>query len=130
MKKTVGIIRIGRFCLSLVESFVRNNVEILAIDSKKERAEKASIYTPYVAICDSTNLEALEESGIKTCDHVIVAFGQEEDNNISTTIMTVIRLKSLGINKITVRIDDESLVEIMHELGADDIKIGRASCRE
>lgn len=121
MKKTIGIIGMGRFGLSLVESFKKNNTEVLAIDYRKDRAEKAGLLTPYVAVCDSTNLEALEESGIKTCDHVVVAFGQEIDNNLSTTIMTIIRLKSLGIKKITVRIDDESFVDIMHELGVYDV---------
>lgn len=121
MKKTIGIIGMGRFGLNLVESFSKNNVEILAIDSKKERAEKAGVYTDYVVVCDSTNAEALEEAGIKTCDHVIVAFGQVEDSKAATSIMTIIRLKNLGVKKITVRVDDESLIETMKLIGADEV---------
>lgn len=121
MKKTIGIIGMGRFGISLTESFAKNNVDVLALDYRKDRIERASLFTDYTIVCDSTNEDALKESGIKDCDHVIVAFGQEEDMNIATTIVTVIRLKALGINKITVRVDDESFVDTMHLIGADDI---------
>lgn len=121
MKKTIGVIGIGRFGLSLVESLVKTNVNVIALDSVSEHLEKAGQFTNYTIICDSTNEEALRESGIGSADHVIVAFGQDIDNNIATSIVTVIRLKSIGIKKITVRVDDESLVETMHLLGADDI---------
>lgn len=121
MKKTIGVIGIGRFGLSLVESLVKNNVNVIALDSVSEHLERASQFTNYTIVCDSTNEEALRESGIASADHVIVAFGQDVDYNIATTIVTVIRLKAIGIKKITVRIDDDSLVETMHLLGADDI---------
>ncbi|MDY0277056.1 MAG: TrkA family potassium uptake protein [Acholeplasma sp.] len=121
MKKTIAIIGMGRFGLSLVESFSRTDIEIIAIDNKVERVEKAGTYTPHTFVCDSTREEALKETGIKNVDHVIVAMGQNEDFNISTTIITVIKLKKLGVNKITVRLDDDTFVETMHLLGADDI---------
>lgn len=121
MRKTIGIIGMGRFGLSLVESFSKTNVDIIALDHKKERVEKASLYTPYVFVCDSTNEEALKETGIKNADHVIIAMGQNEDFNISTTIVTVIKLKKIGVHKLTVRLDDETFAETMHLIGADDI---------
>lgn len=121
MKKTIGVIGIGRFGLNLVESLVKTNANVIALDNVSEHLEKASQFTNYTIVCDSTNEEALRESGIGSADHVIVAFGQDIDNNIATTIVTVIRLKAIGVKKITVRIDDESLVETMHLLGADDI---------
>lgn len=121
MKKTIGIIGMGRFGLSLLESFSKTDVEVMALDHKKERVEKASLFTPHVFVCDSTNEEALKETGIKNADHVIIAMGQNEDFNISTTIVTVIKLKKLGVNKLTVRLDDETFEETMHLIGADDI---------
>lgn len=121
MKKTIGIIGVGRFGLNLVESFSKNNVELLVIDHNKERAEKAGLITPYVVVSDSTDLDSLKKTGIETCDHVIVALGQDDETNIATTIMTVIRLKTLGIKRITVRVDDDSLTEAMTLVGATDI---------
>lgn len=121
MSKTVAIIGMGRFGLSLVESFSKNNIDTIAIDHIKERAEKAGVYTPYLVVCDSTNEEALKEAGVHNADHVIVAMGQDEDFNISTSIVTVIKLKKIGCKKITVRLDDDTFLETMNLIGADDI---------
>ncbi len=121
MKKTIGIIGIGRFGLSLIESFSHNNVDIIALDHNKNRVEKASPFTNYTIVCDSTDEEALRQAGIEACDHVVVAFGQDEDANIATTIVTVIRLKKIGIKKVTVRIDDESFADTMKLIGADEV---------
>lgn len=121
MKKTIAVIGMGRFGLSLVESFSKNNVDIIALDHIKERVEKAAIYTEYLVVCDSTNEEALKEAGVHSADHVIVAMGQDEKFNISTSIVTVIKLKKLGIKKITVRLDDDNFRETMLLIGADEV---------
>lgn len=121
MRKTIAVIGMGRFGLSLVESFSVNNVDIIAVDHKKDRVEKASPYTDYLIVCDSTSEDALKEAGIHNADHVIVAMGQNEDFNISTSIVTVIKLKKIGVKKITVRLDDDTFLETMNLIGADDI---------
>ena len=121
MKKTITVMGMGRLGLSSVESCSKNNFDTIAIDHIKERVEKAEIFTPYLVVCDSTNEDQLKEAGIHNADHVIVAMGQNEDFNISTTIVTVIKLKKIGVKKITVRLDDETFIETMNLIGADDI---------
>lgn len=121
MKKTVAVIGIGRFGLNLIESFSKNNVDVLALDHDEQRLKKAVPFTESLRVCDSTDEKALKEAGIKDVDHVIIAFGQAEKENIATTIVTTIKLKQLGIENITVRVDDESFENTIKLIGAKDI---------
>ncbi|NLB84571.1 MAG: TrkA family potassium uptake protein [Acholeplasmataceae bacterium] len=121
MKKTVAVIGIGRFGLNLIESFSKNNVDVLALDYDEQRLKKAVPFTESLIVCDSTDEDALKEAGIKDVDRVIIAFGQSEKENIATTIVTTIKLKQLGIENITVRVDDESFENTIKLIGAKDI---------
>lgn len=121
MKKTVAVIGVGRFGLNLIESFSKNNIDVLALDYDEERLKKATSFTNSLIVCDSTDEKALKEAGIKDVDHVIIAFGQSDKESISTTIITTIRLKQLGVENITVRVDDESFEDTIKLIGAKDI---------
>ncbi|VEU80177.1 potassium channel family protein [Haploplasma axanthum] len=121
MKKSVAIIGLSRFGLNLVESFSKLNVNLIAIDKDRESVRKASELTHNVFTCDSTNEEALKECGIANVDHVILAIGQNDNSNLSSSIMTIIKLKGLGIKNITARADDEDYIEVLKLVGATDV---------
>ena len=59
MKKSIAVIGLGRFGLSLVESFSRLNVDIIAIDQNKESV-KSKRFVHNVYVVDSTDEEALK----------------------------------------------------------------------
>ncbi|CCV64728.1 Trk system potassium uptake protein TrkA [Alteracholeplasma palmae J233] len=121
MKKSIAIIGLSRFGLNLVERLSKMNVDIIAIDKNKESVRKAGELTRNVYIVDSTNEDALKAAGIASVDHAIVAIGQNEKTNLSSSIMTIIKLKQLGIEKITARADEEDYVEVLKLVGATDV---------
>lgn len=121
MKKSIAVIGLGRFGLTLVEALSKQDVTVIALDELKERVEMASNYTDYALICDSTDEEALREVGIQNTDHVVVAIGQDHEVNVSRIMITIIKLKKIGIEKITVRLDDETFAEAMTLIGATEI---------
>jgi trk system potassium uptake protein TrkA len=121
MKKIIGIIGLSRFGLNLVESFTKLNVEIIAIDNNKESVKKASEIITNAFVCDATDEDALKNSGISNVDHVIVAFGQNERNNLTASIITIIKLKELGVKHITARADEEDYANILKLVGATDV---------
>jgi len=121
MKKIIGIIGLSRFGLNLVDSFSKLNVELIAIDNNKDSVKKASEIISNVFVCDSTDEEALKASGISNVDHAIVAFGQNERNNLTASIITINKLKELGVKQITARADEEDYASILKLVGATDV---------
>ncbi|HHT99434.1 MAG TPA: TrkA family potassium uptake protein [Acholeplasma sp.] len=121
MKKSIAVIGLGRFGLSLVESFSRLNVDIIAIDQNKESVKKASEFVHNVYVVDSTDEEALKSAGISNVDHAIVALGQNDRSNLTSSIITIIKLKQLGVKQITARADEDDYEEILKLVGATDI---------
>lgn len=119
MKKTIAVLGLGRFGLGLVEELNKLNVDIIAIDINGANVQKAGEFVENAFICDSTNEDALREIGIENVDHAVVAFG----SNFQASLITVITLKEMGVEKITVRIDDEKYASVMQRIGATDIII-------
>lgn len=116
-KKNFLIIGLGRFGLSLLEDLAKQKANILAIDSNIDAVERASHIIEHCLVCDATKENNLREIGVQNVDHAIVAIG----GNIHSTLLTTIILKELGVNKITVRVDDEYYAQVMHKIGADEV---------
>lgn len=121
MRKSVAVIGLSRFGLNLVQDFSELNVDLVAIDHNKDNVLKASEYVQNAIVADSTNLEALKEAGIASVDHVIVAIGQNEQANLATSIITIMKLKQLGIKEITARADDQDSALALKLVGATNI---------
>ena len=121
MKKSVAVIGLSRFGLNLVEDFSKLHVDVVGIDINKENVAKAAEYIQNVLVADSTNLEALREAGIGNVDHAIVAIGQNEQANLAVSIVTIIKLKQLGVKEITARADDKDSAAALRLVGATNI---------
>lgn len=121
MKKSIAVIGLSRFGLKLVEEFSKLNVDLIAVDKDKEAVKKAVEITPNVFVVDSTDEDSLKEAGISNVNHAIVAIGQNDINNLTTSIITITKLKHLGIEKITARADEEDFAQILKLIGATEI---------
>ncbi len=121
MKKTIAVIGLGRFGINLVQELAKLDVEVIAIDSSKEKVSEASDIVRHAFICDATNSNNLKDVGIKDADQVIIAFGQNDEKTIIATIQTTIMVKKLGVKKITVRLDSPEYEETLLEIGATSI---------
>ena len=115
--KSIAVIGLGQFGLSMVEELVKHDADLLVIDSNPDLVKKVSYLVPAAFVADATDEKALRELDISRVDNAIVAFG----NNIQATILTTVMLKELGVKKITVRVDDEEYTPIIKRLGADEI---------
>ncbi|OQC10621.1 MAG: Ktr system potassium uptake protein A [Tenericutes bacterium ADurb.Bin087] len=119
--KSIAIVGLSRFGLSLVEAFSKLNVELVAIDMDEDQVRKAGEFIQNVFIADSTSIDSLRAAGIANVDHAIVAIGQNERINLTTSIISVIKLKELGVKEITARADEEDYAEVLTLVGATNI---------
>ncbi len=121
MKKTIAVIGLGRFGINLVREFSNLDVEVIAIDSSKDKVKEASEYTRNAFICDATSSTALTDVGVKEADQVIIAFGQNDEKTIIATVQATIMVKKLGVNKIAVRLDSTEYEETLLAIGATSV---------
>ncbi|MBR0439151.1 MAG: TrkA family potassium uptake protein [Bacilli bacterium] len=116
-KKSFAVIGLGQFGRAVVDELLDNGMDVIAIDNNREAIEKVAKYLPTSFVADSTNEQALTELGIRDVDAVIVAFGDNKEASILTTVI----LREFGIEQIIVRVDDDYYVPIMKKLGATDV---------
>ncbi len=117
MKKSFLVVGLGRFGMGIVETLSSLKADVMAIDVDETRVIKAGEFIEHCFICDSTKESNLKELGVKNIDHAIIAIG----GNMQSTILTTIILKEMGIEKITVRVDDDYFTPVMYKIGATDV---------
>ncbi len=116
-KKSFAVIGMGRFGQSVVEELIKKDVDVLVIDKDPEVIAKMSKIATHAVTLDTTDTLALKEVGISSIDHVVVAIGEQLQSSILTTLI----LKDLGVNKITVKVQNEDHAKVVLKLGADEI---------
>ena len=117
MKKSIAVIGLGRFGQAIVRTLKDSKCEVLAIDANQNRVAEAGKLVPHCVICDSTKIEHLQDAGVQNVSHAVICIGK----NVQASILTLINLKELGIEKITVRVDADEYVRVMQSLGATEV---------
>ena len=117
VKKEFGVIGLGSFGSSVVETFSKYNVSLIVLDKDEEKIQKIANKVDFACVIDTTDEEALVNSGIKNVDHVIVGIGDD----VEGCIMTVMALKNIGIENITVKAGNDKLTTVLKSLGVEDI---------
>jgi len=116
-RKSFAVIGMGRFGQSVVEELIKQEADVLVIDKDPERIAKMSKIATHAVTMDTTDILALKEVGISSIDHVVVAIGKDLQSSILTTLI----LKDLGVERVTVKVQDTNHMKIVEKLGADEI---------
>lgn len=115
-RKSFAVIGLGRFGLALIDELIHQNHDVLVIDKDAERIQKIAKKATHAVTIDTTDMAALKDVGISSIDHVIVAIG----NDIQASILTTLILKELGVNNLTVKVQNEYHQRVVEKLGVDD----------
>ncbi len=117
MKKTFGVIGLGRFGSSLALTLSRLGQTVIAADMEEPDVQRIKDYVTYVAQLDATDIEALKEAGFKNCDIAIVAIGED----VESSFLATTNLKDLGIKYIVAKAQTEQQGKVLAKIGADRI---------
>ncbi|WP_182199028.1 potassium channel family protein [Paraliobacillus salinarum] len=117
MKREFAVIGLGRFGGSICRELSEEGMEVLAIDTEEDKVNEFKDIASHAVIADATDEKVLKELGIRNIDHVIVAIG----DNIQASILTTLMLKELGINKITVKAQNDYHEKVLNKIGADQV---------
>jgi trk system potassium uptake protein len=116
-KKEFAVIGLGRFGGSICRELSFEGMPVLAIDIDDEKVNEFKNIASHAVILDSTDEDSLKDIGISNFEHVIVAIGE----NIQASILTTVILKDLGVNRVTVKAQNDYHEKILNKIGADRI---------
>ena len=117
VKKEFAVIGLGTFGVSVVETLLEHNINVIVLDRDEEKIQKIANKVDFACTIDTTDEEALINSGIKNVDHVIVGIGDD----VEGCIMTVMALKNIGVENITVKASNDKLTSVLKSMGVEDI---------
>jgi trk/ktr system potassium uptake protein len=109
-----AVIGLGRFGFKVAEILAEKGVQVIAIDKDHALVEKARDIVTEAVQLDSTDEEALRESGVEGVDVAVVSIGEGVESSILTTAI----LKSFGIKEIVARASTKLQAKILKEVGA------------
>lgn len=115
--KSFAVIGLGQFGQAVVKELVENGADVIAIDSNEAVCKEVGAELPTTFVADSTDEKALQELGIGDVNSAIVAFGDNQEASVLTTVI----LREMGVKNIIVRVDDDYYVPIMKKLGATEV---------
>lgn len=117
MKKSVAVLGLGKFGMSLVEKLYQMGADVLAVD-KDEEAVREIAGNCTAAIC--ANLEYEPEVlalGLKSMDIVVSTVG----NNLAASIMIAVVAKEQGVPLVIAKTSSDRMSSILKKLGVDRI---------
>lgn len=115
--KSVLLIGLGRFGRHVAMKLAELNHQVMAVDKREERVDKALPYVTKAQIGDSTNEEFLEALGVRNYDVCIVAIGNDFQSSLETTSI----LKELGAKLVVSRAERDVQAKFLFRNGADEI---------
>ncbi|TCM68351.1 trk system potassium uptake protein TrkA [Acinetobacter calcoaceticus] len=112
-----AVIGLGSFGATVALELVNLQHDVIGIDSIKKNVENIADELTHAVIADATDEHVLQELNIQNCDAVVVAIGED----IEASILCVLHLKNMGVEKIMVKAKSKAHHMILTHLGIDQI---------
>jgi len=115
--KSVLIIGLGSFGLTLARNLVKRDNEVAVVDIDEGRIDKARGFVDKAMIADGTRREVLEELKVDEFDVVVVNLG----DRIDASVLATLHLKELGVREIVAKAISSDHETILKMIGADQV---------
>ena len=112
-----AVIGLGSFGATVALELTKLNHDVIGIDTIKRNVESLADRITHAVIADATDEHVLEELNIQNCDAVVVAIGED----IEASILCVLNLKNLGVDKILVKAKTKAHHTILSHLNVSKI---------
>ncbi|MCU4582939.1 TrkA family potassium uptake protein [Acinetobacter gyllenbergii] len=112
-----AVIGLGSFGATVALELTKLNHDVIGIDTIKRNVESLADRITHAVIADATDEHVLDELNIQNCDAVVVAIGED----IEASILCVLNLKNLGVEKILVKAKTKAHHTILSHLNVSKI---------
>lgn len=112
-----AVIGLGSFGVTVALELTQLNHDVIGIDLTKRNVENIADQITHAVIADATDEHVLNELNVQNCDAVVVAIGED----IEASILCVLNLKNLGVEKIWVKAKTKAHHTILSHLNITKI---------
>ncbi|WP_161878286.1 potassium channel family protein [Alkalibacterium sp. MB6] len=117
MVKTVGVLGLGIFGSTIAKELGEQHYDVIAVDQDIEDVNRVVEYVVQAVQGNITDLDLLESIGFENCDVAVIGTG----TNLEASVLAIMNCKKLGIKKIIAKAKNRSYMEILLEMGADEV---------
>ena len=118
MKKQVCVIGAARFGAAVARELYQSGHDVLVIDTDEAKVQDLSGQVTYAVRADASNEAVLRQLDVADFDVAVVALAGE---NVQTSIMITVLLKSIGVPYVIARAANELHGSTLEKVGADRI---------
>ncbi len=119
MKKTIAVIGLGKYGISLAKNMYEMGADVLVVDADSDKLKDMEGYCTAAICADVTNEDEAESLGLKNMDIVAVAMA----GNLAASIMTVTVAKEQGVPLIVAKSSSDRMTSILKKIGANKVII-------
>lgn len=117
MVKTVGVLGLGVFGSTIAKELGEQHYDVIAVDKNLVDVNRVEEYVVQAVQGNFTDIELLKSIGFSNCDVAVIGTG----SNLESSVMAIMNCKKLGIRRIVAKAKNRTHMEIMQEMGADEI---------
>ena len=119
MKKSVAVIGLGKFGMSLAKALFDMGADVMAVDRNEERVKKVSGYCTEAVCIDVLREEEIVALDLKSMDIVVSATSR----NLAASIMAVAVAKEQKVPYVIAKSSSVRMSSILKRIGADKVII-------
>ena len=117
MNKSIAVLGLGKYGMSLVRELNKIGVDVLAVDRDESVVKEIADYCTEAVCADLEDENSLLSLGLKDMDIVVVAIG----DNLEASIMSVLVAKEQGVPRMLAKSSSERMSVILNKVGADTV---------
>ncbi|MGN1121480.1 MAG: NAD-binding protein [Eubacteriales bacterium] len=115
--KSIAVIGLDRFGITLATTLTQLGHQVLCIDKNETTIQAVADIVTNAVCANPTSEAALRAAGLKSFDATVICLSDSMENSL----LTVLAVKEIGINAITVRAISDDHKKILEKLGISDI---------
>ena len=119
MGKSIAVLGLGKYGMSLVRTLNEMGADVLAVDKNETLVNEIADHCSAAVCADVSNEETLISLGLKDMDIVVVAMAQ----NLEASILAVAVAKDLKVPYIVAKSSSKRMSSILQRVGANSVVI-------
>ncbi len=122
MKKSIAVLGLGNYGMSLAKEMYRMGADVLAVDKDEEKIKEIADSCTEAVCADLTSEEEIGALDLKTMDIVVCAMGK----NLAASIMAITVSKEQNVPSVVAKSSSQRMSSILKKVGADKVIVPEA----